>query len=300
VFGLRTFALDDLPRYREATIAAQVMGWAYYAPYLLSKDKQGRSAVLIDEDDGILCLYQWQAKDDGARLDLTFPPLPMDAAVLRRALERCHDYNGDTSARIMRIDERDVAAVQQATDLEVRERRTQYVFSPATYTDLAGRRLRTLRRQIALFDALEQTEFVDFDRTHIDACRGLLRRWKRMHREAHGTAGGTAATRRALELAGRMEGRDLFGELVYFEGRLVGFAFGGEIRPGLACFFDAKSDAAVPGLSYAHRLHFLRRFDESTLINDGSDARRPGLRQLKHSFRPVSMHLESRGRPRRR
>jgi hypothetical protein len=90
---------------------------------------------------------------------------------------------------------------------------------------------------------------------------------------------------------------DVTGQLVFVEGRLAAFAFGGEIRPGLACFFDAKSDPSVPGISYAHRRSFLLSLAAFERVNDGSDAGRPGLRQLKDSFRPVAMHAEYRAEP---
>ena len=83
-------------------------------------------------------------------------------------------------------------------------------------------------------------------------------------------------------------------------GQLAAFAFGGEIRPGVACFFEAKSDGSVPGLAYAHRRNFMLNLQDYDVVNDGSDTGRPGLRQLKDSFRPVAMHAEYRATQRRR
>ena len=69
-------------------------------------------------------------------------------------------------------------------------------------------------------------------------------------------------------------------------------AFGGEIRPGLACSFERKCDTEVRGLSYFHFRSLFLRLRDYQLVNDGSDAKRAGLRQLKESFRPVARHLE--------
>ena len=77
-------------------------------------------------------------------------------------------------------------------------------------------------------------------------------------------------------------------------GRLSAFAFGGEIRPGVGCFFEAKADTEVAGLSYFQRYSFLEKLQEFQVVNDGSDVGRAGLRQLKNSLRPVEMQVEYR------
>ncbi len=59
--------------------------------------------------------------------------------------------------------------------------------------------------------------------------------------------------------------------------------------------FEAKSDTSVRGLSYFQRHSLLSKLRDFDLVNDGSDAGRPGLRQLKNNFRPVEMHVEYRG-----
>ena len=43
--------------------------------------------MLVGEDAGSLCLYQWDAADKGARLELIFPPLPLDIDVLHQLQE---------------------------------------------------------------------------------------------------------------------------------------------------------------------------------------------------------------------
>ena len=139
---------------------------------------------------------------------------------------------------------------------------------------------------------------VAYSTAHKEACLALLRRWRNAHREAHGSAGGASTTARAIELADTLASRDLRGELVFSKEELVAFAFGGEIRPGVASFFDAKSDPSIPGLSYAHRCSFLLNLREFERVNDGSDTGRTGLRQLKQSFRPVAMHAEYRANQR--
>jgi hypothetical protein len=289
--GLRIAQPDDRDRYKAAVEAGKQMGWGYYFPYLLAHDKPGRQAMLLDEDGGSVCVYRWQTDGARSRLDLYLPPIPLDVGALRRCLERANDFNGDRSARVVRIDAKDTAAMSELP-LRIRERRQQYVFAPRTYADLSGTRCYTIRRKVALVERLPDVAVAPFAPAHADACRALLERWRSAHRQAHGTAGGAGVSRRMIDLAGTLPESDLRGEVVHVDGRLVSFAFGGEIRRGLASSVDRKCDNEVRGLSSFHFRSFLLGLRDFDLVNDGSDAGRPGLRQLKESFRPVEMHAE--------
>jgi hypothetical protein len=297
--GLKALDTADLGRFKAAVATGGQTGWAYYFPYLLTKSKPGRGGVFLTEDDGSLCVFESSATEGSTHLDLLFPPLPMNPAVLARCLERANDCNGDHSARVKRIDEQDAAAVTALPALRVKQRRSQYVFAPAAYEHLGGKRYYTIRRNVAAVQRLPDLEVVTFSPAHADGCRDLLTRWQQTHGEAHGTAGGAGPSRRAIALVGALAERDLTGEVVMLNGRVVAFALGGEIRPGLACSFERKCDAQVRGLSYFHFRSLLLRLRDFDRVNDGSDANRAGLRQLKDSFRPVAMHAEFRAIQRR-
>lgn len=297
--GLRILQAGDLPGYKRAVDAGQQVGWAYYFPYLLSRNRSGRSAVLLAEDDDSVCVYGWRMKDGKPRLDLLLAPAPMNGLVLARCLQRANDFNGDFSARVMRIDEKDAEAASAVPYFQVGVRKKQYLYAPTSFADLGGRRYRTLRRYVARIEEMPGLEVVPFSAAHREACDSLLAQWGAQHREAHGTAGGMGTSTRALELTETFSEPDLRGEVVFIDGRLVAFALGGEIRPGVGCFFEAKSDSGVQGLAYFQRYSFLSKLSEFEFVNDGSDAGRPGLKQLKDSLRPAEMHVEYRGTQRR-
>jgi hypothetical protein len=292
--GLRALNPADLTRFKAAVAAAGQKGWAFYLPYLLTKVKPGHGGIFIAEDDGSLCVFESSAAESSPRLDLVFPPLPMNPAVLARALERANDFNGDRSARVKRIDEKDAGAVASLPALRVKQRRAQYLFAPARYEQLSGNDFRTLRRNLTTVARLTHLEVVPIARGHVDACRELLARWQQAHLEAHGTGGGAGASRRALALVGTMDERDLGGEVVLLDGRVVAFALAGEIRPGLACSFERKCETLVNGLSYFQLRSLLLRLRNFDLVNDASDAGHDGLRQFKDRFRPIAMHAEFR------
>ena len=255
--GLEPLQPADLARYQRAVEAGRQLGWAYYFPYLLARGSASRSAVLIAEECGALCLFLWRARERGERLDLLLPPVPMHPTALSLSLERANDFNADRSARVLRLDADDAALAASLPGLRVRPRKEQYLYAPAAFADLGGRRYRTLRRNVARIEGLPDLEVLPYTPgEHADACLALLRRWARHHRDAHGTAGGTGTSRRALDLAARLPAL-VRGEVIYLAGRLVAYALGGEIRPGIGCFFEAKTEPAQPGLAYFQRYRFL-------------------------------------------
>ncbi len=292
--GLKLLDVDDLREYGAAVNAGSQVGWKYYFPFLLSLNRRKERAMLYARDAESACIFSWQIEDAKPRVDLYVAPAPMSIPVLRRCIDRANEFNGDFSARVMRIDAKDVDAVA-AAGIRVRPRKSQYVFSPSAYTDLSGKNLYTIRRNVASVERLPDVQVMPYSAAHRDACLALLEQWKKAHRATHGTLGGTSTSRAAIELAGTLPEAVLRGEVILVDGRLAAFAFGGEIRPGLACSFERKCDSAVRGLGYFQLRSFLLRLRDFERVNDGSDAGRAGLRQLKDSFRPVEMHGEYRG-----
>src|SRR5687767_1510725 len=248
--GLQVVSVEDRTRYRAAVQQAAPMGWGYYFPYLLIQNKPGRSAILIGEESGSLCLFRWELKKGTPHLDLYLPPIPFNPAVIRRCLERANEFNSDRSARVVRVDAREAATLENEGGLRVRPRREQYIFASKEYETLAGAKFKRLRYTVNCVERLDGIQVLPFSAAHAEACQHLLERWGQQHREAHGASGGAGISRRTIELAAAMPGGDLCGEVVLIEGKLVAFSFGGEIRPGLACSFERKCDSSVRGMSH--------------------------------------------------
>jgi hypothetical protein len=292
--GLEALTSNHLVRFKAAVEAGGQTGWAYYLPYLLASEKPGRRSMLLREEQGSICVFRLDAKGRSARLDLMLPPIPMETTALNRALERANEFNGDRSARILRVDSKDADAVASIRSLRVRPRRAQYLFEPARYESIAGGSFHTIRRNTKLFEDRADVEVARFEPRHVYGCRALLKEWRERHRREQGTGGGVGFTGRVLDLAGTLPEQDLAGQVVLIDGRVVGFAFGGMIRPGLGCSLERKCDAAIRGLSYFQFRSFLLSLRDYERVNDGSDAKRVGLRQFKDSFRPLGMLMESR------
>jgi hypothetical protein len=282
--------LSDLGEYKSRISAGNQMGFAYYFPYLLARN--GAEDLLLGEEEGSVCVFVRRDRPSGPHLDLFLAPAPMSSKALLRCLERANEYNGDYSARVLKIDERDAAQLSCLRRLRIEKRREQYIYRPHSFRNISGSRFRTLRRNVAMVEAMQDVEVVPFASKHAQGCLELLRRWSRRHSHEHNAAGGVGTSECVVKLAGFLPEQDLRGELVFIDGKLSAFSFGGEIRPGLGCYVEAKSDFDIPGLSYFQRRHFLSGLTDFEFVNDSSDANRPGLKQLKDSMRPIAMHSE--------
>ena len=179
--GLRAVALADLPRWKQAVELGQPSGFGCYFPFALVHQRPGRSAVLVTEDAGCLCTFMLRERDRGSHLDVFLAPMPMDVAVARRCLERANDFNGDRSARILRIDANDAALAATIPGLSVHERRQQYLYAPRAFGDLSGGKYRTLRRQLGKTRRLKDLEVAPYSERFGGDCRALLRRWSARH-----------------------------------------------------------------------------------------------------------------------
>ena len=290
--GLKSLSAEDQSLYLSAMEDGQQTGFGYSFAGLLAYARPGNSDLLLEEDSGSVCIYRLNNTDEGQRLDLLLAPAPMNPAVLNRALERANEFNSNKKARILKIDEKDKGAVADVSGLRVRERKIQYVYATANFANLSGNRFRNVRRYVSKVEAIPGLSVSPYKKELKAACLGLLSAWRKHHTEKHGTRGGVGKTRRLLALADYLDSPGLFGEVIFLDQKLVGFALGGDIRPGLTAFLEAKSAPDIPGLSYFQRYSFMSKLDLGTLINDGPDVGRAGLAQLKNSLRPVFMHTE--------
>lgn len=296
--GLHEISAEDLPRYKAAVAAGEQHGWGYYFPYLCARNLRRQTRVLIGEDDGSICVYLRRVRRGKAKLDVLLSPAPLNIPVFKRCLERANEHNGDFSARVMKVDERDAAALAGIRHVKVRPRKSQYLYDPSTFRKLSGNRYRTFRRNVALVEALPDVEVSPLALEHLDDCRDLLRAWQHRHRDRHGSSGAAGTSTLSLELFGKLPHEDFNGEAVFVDGKLAAFSLGGEIRSGLGCYFEAKNDFDIAGLSYYLRRSYLKGMTRFKLVNDGSDTGRAGLKQLKDSLRPIAMHVEYRGHQR--
>jgi hypothetical protein len=292
--GLVRASTKRYAHYAKIVEVGQPTGSSYYYPGLIVYQRKNRRAILLDQDDGSVCIYRWQVSKDKPRLDLYLAPKPMNRSVLRRCIERANDFNSDQTARILRSDQKDIDIVS-SLGFKLQKRRQQFLFSPSDYRDLNGTKLKTVRRNIATINDLSGVEVRRFQTSDRDACHKLLNTWVDTHRDRQETSGELGYAHRMIKLAGKLPEKVLMGHVALIDGKLVGYSFGGSIHSGLACYYDTKCDPTIKGLTYFMRRNFLLEMSDYPLVNDGSDGGRESLNQIKQSFRPVAMHQEYRG-----
>lgn len=292
--GLKPLEMSDYADYKAGVDAGKQIGWGYFFPYMMARKRPGRVNFYMGRDAGSVCIFIEKLRGDGARLELFHAPAPMDAGVLHRCLERANDYNGDYSARVMRIDEKDIGRAKDVANLRITPRIDQFLYDPAAFADLRGKRYYTLRRHVAQVEALPDVRVEPFSVQHTADCLALLDRWKARYKAQTGKPGGAASSARILKDFTDFPAGMLIGQVVFVDGRLVAYSLGGELSPRIACSFEFKSDHDIPGLSYFARRSFMSSLSDFRIINDGSDARNAGLRQQKMSLRPVGMHQDYR------
>jgi UDP-N-acetylmuramyl pentapeptide synthase len=288
--GLQPLTREDIPRFKDALSAGKQLAWGYYVPFMLSVNHSPRRTLLWTIDEGSVCLFN-VSHDTPSHLDLYSPPFPGNAQVLRRCLERANDHNSDRSARIYWIDEQDMVTVKALGSVQIKIKELEYLYSPQDLMDLSGGGYRTVRRNVIRIANLTDLEVRAYRHEDGPACLRLLKQWEATQGLKYQALQGSSYTRACLQLEPLLPNQDLYGEVVLIAGEIRAFAFGGEIRPGLGCFFVTKCDTGIQGLSYYARHHFLTGMASYPLVNDSSDGGSAGLQQLKQSLRPRRMHI---------
>ncbi len=78
--GLKIADISDRTLYKEAVKNGEQQGFAYYYPNVLSYNRAGKSAALLVEDEGSVCVFRRTDNDSNPRLDLLLAPSPMNPA----------------------------------------------------------------------------------------------------------------------------------------------------------------------------------------------------------------------------
>ncbi|MBC9246912.1 DUF2156 domain-containing protein [Paracoccus sp. 11-3] len=288
--GLSQIKASDCDFFRDAVAAAGVTGWSYYFPYLhLFSHLTGGDRILFETEGGSILLYRLTQKAGETRLSLLVPPFPFDPAALNRAGARMEAMNADRRQRIVRVPEE--AAWQVAREgFSLRFNSDEYVYDADAVTMMEGSAYATLRRKVGRYDTVDLSvqPYSQADRAE---CEALLEAWRKGLSERGVKIGPYRAyTRRCLE--GTDISADILrGEVIRVDGNVAAFTFGGPITSQMSSMFITVSDHAQPGLAYLQRQRFIAgNMGATPLFNDFCDSKRPGIAQMKRSFRPVSMH----------
>lgn len=272
-----------------STAAAGLSAWRAYFPYLCGQARGGSRTLLMEVDDGAVCLYLLRPRDERLRLDLYLAPFPFSAAALKRAQSRVETYNGSRSCEVVWVEEGQRRTLE-ALGFRTRHREDEYLYDASQVRALAGPSFQRLRRNLGKADRLADLQVRPYRAEDEAACLGLLRDWRRSLLTDKGVdVRSHAYMTRCVRQAHAYQGGLLRGEVATLADRVVGLCFGGPMRPGLGNLFVTVTDRDVPLLGYALRHGFLARNADLEQVNDGSDTGREGVAFVKRAFNPVAM-----------
>lgn len=287
--GLSPIAASDCSRFRAAVAEAGVTGWSYYFPYLHFFSRlTGSDRILHETVDGAIVIYRLTRKKGATRLSLLVPPFPFKPQALRRAAERMHALNGDTRQRILRVPEK-MAWPLAREGFELRFNADEYVYDAGAVRDMTGPSYASLRRKIGRYDKADMSvaPYRPADRAE---CEALLETWRAGLAQRGVKIGPYRFYTRQCLAGADIPADVLRGEVIRVDGRIAAFTFGGPITGDMSSMFITVSDHAHPGLAYLQRHRFITGDTSGTpRFNDFVDSKRPGIAQMKRSFRPVSM-----------
>lgn len=288
--GLSPILAADADLIRDAVMEAGVSGWSYFFPYLhFFSHLTGGDRILFETVGGSILIYRLTRKAGKPRMSLLVPPFPFSVEALSRAGARMAAMNGDRRLRIQRVPEK-VAPQIAREGFRLRLNATEYIYDAEAVTRMAGGPYASLRRKVGHYSGADLTmrPYSPEDR---DECKALLAAWRRRLGERGVKIGPYRTyTRRCLD-GSAISPNILRGEVIRVDGAVAAFTFGGPINATMSSMFITVSDHDQPGLAYLQRQRFIAGNEGATpLFNDFCDSKRPGIAQMKRSFRPVSMH----------
>jgi len=254
--------------------------WCCFAPFLCAYSLEPNRVVCVDEIAGSVCLTV-QRPD---RVDLLMPPVPCDADIVSRVIEKLADAQGGRCPRILWVDEQDA---EHLTQFDLRDKDAEYIYSPERIVAAEGRAYRDVRKRVRRFERNYKSIFRTLTPADVPACKDLLKHWRKRQGRRHPFLFDWGYTLAALDQFAYWSEEVLRGWCVEVEGQVDAFALTGEMRPDMAHFFVAKADPDLADLSYFLRWCVFEALSEYRWVNDAGDLGLSGMRQFKQKFRPV-------------
>ncbi len=290
IADLRTISVEDRDKFLRAVAAEPVVGRSYFFPYLqLFSQLSERERVLHETVEDSIAVYRQTNRRGKSALSLLLPPFPWNEKLLIRGLERTAAYNRDGRGRVSRISEDALARVARL-GLEVRFNMDEYIYDQGQVAAATGSAYAMLRRKLSQTQRIEGLTARDYTPADEAACLDLLSRWSKEMAQQGVKIGPYRRYARLCLKNARAFGDLLRSEVIEIKEKLAAFTFGGAIDHSTGCVFVTVSDKNFPGIAYLQRYNLITAFPDLAYFNDGPDSDRPGMAQMKRTFRPVRMH----------
>ncbi|MEC8890954.1 MAG: phosphatidylglycerol lysyltransferase domain-containing protein [Chloroflexota bacterium] len=292
--GASLIETGDTSFLREIFSASNQSSWVYFPPFICTYSLPPARPVYALEGKGFFVIAQYISRRGEDRIDLIVPPLPLSDCALEWLgkfvlyLSRCRQQR---QLRILWVDDEDKNLLSEkfGNSVEFQIKDSEYLYDPSLNWHMKGRKFRDFRKRIHRVQRLNPM-FKEMDIGDTGSAYTLMRRWRKLQGRKNGFLLDWGYTRSALEKFHQFSKNDLSVWNIEIDGDLKAFAMAGPINKTTACFFIAKSDPRIIGLSEYLRWRVCGEMRSYDLLNDAGDLGIAGLQQHKMKLRPVGFN----------
>ncbi|MEC9278112.1 MAG: phosphatidylglycerol lysyltransferase domain-containing protein [Chloroflexota bacterium] len=292
--GASLIETGDTSFLREIFSASNKSSWVYFPPFICTYSLPPARPVYALEGKGFFVIAQYISRRGEDRIDLIVPPLPLSDCALEWLgkfvlyLSRCRQQR---QLRILWVDDEDKNLLSEkfGNSVEFQIKDSEYLYDPSLNWHMKGRKFRDFRKRIHRVQRLNPM-FKEMDIGDTGSAYTLMRRWRKLQGRKNGFLLDWGYTRSALEKFHQFSKNDLSVWNIEIDGDLKAFAMAGPINKTTACFFIAKSDPRIIGLSEYLRWRVCGEMRSYDLLNDAGDLGIAGLQQHKMKLRPVGFN----------
>lgn len=285
-FTFRRLGFDAFPLYAHYFRNAGHEDLTHYGSFpLMIRNRFGYREI-----DGYLFVFRYWRDDDGDRIDAVGLPINergerLDIDTTREALE---GFNGRAAGRILYL--HPALAARDPTAHVAREGVREYVYDNGTLARLEGGTFANLRKTVNRFGKQNDVEMVPYERRLRGEAQAIYERWCAVEGAKYGRLWDGKLFADLLDNHGVMD-HHLFLVRDRKADAFIGLFDAVRVAPTLAMGVLRKHDSRYPGIAQFCQVYLARHLDAlgCTYLNDGDDADKPGLAQLKSAFHPVSV-----------
>lgn len=264
--------------------------WCYFPPFLNLYNLLPSRPVYLYKQHSFTIIAQKVTTRGKERLDLVIPPVSLnDNSVdwINEVINYLTRNTEQSSLRILWVDESDLEflSTRFGKSLEYKLKDREYFYEPQKILDKKGRKFRDLRKKINRVERLHPV-FNEIQFQDLKSAENLLKDWRKKQGRKRDFLLDWGYTMSSLKRFYEFTRSDLRGWQVSLSGSMRGFALAGPINDRVGCFFVAKTDTEIDGLSEYLRWRVFDQLVNYELVNDAGDLGIPGLRQHKMKMRP--------------
>ena len=281
---------SDVSYLRDRFSESAKSSWAYFIPFLTSYNLPPRRRILLVDYLGSTLVLQHSRRESKERFDLVLPPCPL-AENAFQAIEGMLQNSSQEVLRMLWVDKEDASALQSKfglrLTLHLKDR--EYLYDPKSVSRLQGRAYRDIRKKINSVKRLSPN-FRRMKMSDALRARSLHERWRTLQGRSRDFLEDWGYTKAAINNFHLFNESDIDAWCVEIGRDLVAFALAGPIDEKTACFFVAKSDIQINGLSEYLRWKVYAQLSNYMVVNDAGDLGIEGLEQYKRKFRPIGFN----------